>query len=76
MAEPPTTAVKSDPPSCPLAVMVVGSLLGVVAAGAVAYLLDLLDSTARTADDIQGILTDEDVPILGQGPVLAAAGQD
>ncbi|HZG40779.1 MAG TPA: cobalamin biosynthesis protein CobQ [Nodosilinea sp.] len=75
VAEPPTVVVQADLPPNPVAVMAVGGLLGVVAAGAVAFLLDLLDSTARTAEDIQGILADQDVPVLGLVPTLAATAQ-
>lgn len=72
VAQPPTTTLQADPPTSPIAVMAVGGLLGVVAAGAVVFLLDLLDSTARTAEDLQGILTDQDVPVLALVPALAA----
>lgn len=72
VAQPPTTTLQADPPTSPIAVMAVGGLLGIVAAGAVVFLLDLLDSTARTAEDLQGILTDQDVPVLGLVPALAA----
>ena len=75
VAEPPTVVVQADLPPNPVAVMAVGGLLGVVAAGAVVFLLDLLDSTARTAEDIQGILADQDVPVLGLVPTLAATAQ-
>ncbi|MFQ4139715.1 GumC family protein [Nodosilinea sp. PGN35] len=72
VAQPPTTTIQVDPPTSPIAVMAVGGLLGIVAAGAVAFLLDLLDSTARTPEDLQGILTDQEVPVLGVVPALAA----
>ncbi|MEA5450705.1 cobalamin biosynthesis protein CobQ [Leptolyngbya sp. CCNP1308] len=72
VAQPPITTLQADPPTSPIAVMAVGGLLGIVAAGAVVFLLDLLDSTARTAEDLQGILTDQDVPVLGLVPALAA----
>ncbi|PSN76001.1 cobalamin biosynthesis protein CobQ, partial [filamentous cyanobacterium CCP4] len=72
VAEPPTVVAQVEPPTNPVVVLVVGGLLGIVAAGAVAFLLDLLDSTARTAEDIQGILTDQDVPVLALVPGLEA----
>ncbi|WP_035985152.1 GumC family protein [Leptolyngbya sp. KIOST-1] len=72
VAEPPTVVAQVEAPPNPVAVMAVGGLLGIVAAGAVAFLLDLLDSTARTAEDLQGILADQDVPVLGLVPALAA----
>ncbi len=72
VAQPPTTTLQADPPTSPVVVMAVGGLLGIVAAGAVVFLLDLLDSTARTPEDLQGILTDQDVPVLGLVPALAA----
>lgn len=72
VAQPPTTTLQADPPTSPVVVMAVGGLLGIVAAGAVVFLLDLLDSTARTPEDLQSILTDQDVPVLGLVPALAA----
>ncbi|MBW4459890.1 MAG: AAA family ATPase [Nodosilinea sp. WJT8-NPBG4] len=72
VAQPPTTTLQADPPTSPVVVMAVGGLLGIVAAGAVVFLLDLLDSTARTPEDLQGILSDQDVPVLGLVPALAA----
>ena len=72
VAEPPTVVAQVEPPTNPIVVLAVGGLLGVVAAGAVAFLLDMLDSTTRTAEDIQGILSDQDVPVLGVVPSLEA----
>ncbi|MBE9137847.1 AAA family ATPase [Nodosilinea sp. LEGE 07088] len=72
IAEPPTVTVQTDLPPNPIVVMAVGGLLAVVAAGAVAFLLDLLDSTARTAEEIEGILLDQDVPMLARVPALVA----
>ncbi|WP_017302176.1 GumC family protein [Nodosilinea nodulosa] len=72
VAQPPTVTIQAETPPNPILVVAVGALLGIVAAGAVVFLLDLLDSTARTAEDIEGILTDQDVPLLGQVPTLAA----
>lgn len=72
VAEPPTVVAQVELPPNPIVVLAVGGLLGVVAAGAVAFLLDLLDSTARTVEDIQSILTDQDVPMLGLVPSLGA----
>lgn len=72
VAQPPAVTVQADTSPNPIVVMGVGGLLGVVAAGAVAFLLDLLDSTARTAEDIEGILADQDVPVIGLVPILAA----
>jgi capsular exopolysaccharide synthesis family protein len=71
VATPPATAAQIELPPNPIAVMAVGGLLGLVAAGAIAFLLDMLDSTARTPEDLQGRLTDQEVPVLGQIPALA-----
>ncbi|TVQ12325.1 MAG: cobalamin biosynthesis protein CobQ [Leptolyngbya sp. DLM2.Bin27] len=73
VAEPPTVIVQADPPPNPIAVMAVGGLLGIVAAGAVVFLLDLLDSTARTPEDLQGIFADQAVPMLALVPTLTAS---
>ncbi len=73
IAQPPAVTVQADSATNPLAVMAVGGLLAVVAAGAITFLLDMLDSTARIPEDIQGILADQDVPVLGLVPLLAAS---
>ncbi|MGB3138361.1 MAG: cobalamin biosynthesis protein CobQ, partial [Nodosilinea sp.] len=72
VAEPPTVMTQLESSTSSVVLMVAGGLLGLVAAGAAAFLLDRLDSTARTVDDIQDILSDQEVPVLGLVPVLGA----
>lgn len=73
IAQPPVTSPPTQSPPGPLAVMAVGSVLGLVVGGAVVFLLDMLDGTLRTHEDLQAILRDQDVPLLGLVPPLHTA---
>ncbi len=70
VAKPPFT-VTSDPerPS-PLLVLLAGALTGLVVGGAVVYLLDLLDGTVRTAEELEAMLQAQEVPMLGMIPAM------
>lgn len=54
----------------PLIVLLSGTLLGLVVSGGVVYLLDMLDGTARTSEDLEGILQALEVPLLGLIPAM------
>jgi uncharacterized protein involved in exopolysaccharide biosynthesis/Mrp family chromosome partitioning ATPase len=71
IAEPPATTLRAQEGQNPGTVMAIGSVLGLLAAGAVVFLLDLLDGVARTEADLQDIFADQDVPVLGILPVLS-----
>ncbi|MGF1568117.1 MAG: GumC family protein [Nodosilinea sp.] len=70
VAQPPVTTLQAQDTLGPIAIVAVGSLLGVIVAGAVVFLLDRLDGIARTAQDLETILNDQDVPVLGLIPTL------
>jgi len=70
ISKPPATLQLEADTQSPVAVMAVGSLLGVIVAGAVVFLLDMLDSTIRTPEDLEAIFRDQDVPVLGIVPVM------
>ncbi|MFE4106434.1 GumC family protein [Almyronema epifaneia] len=53
-----------------LVILAVGGLIGLVAGGAIVYLLDMLDSTVRTHEELENILRDQEVPILSVIPTL------
>lgn len=72
IAEPPTTSLVPQEAQNPIAVMAVGGLLGLVAGGVVVFLLDMLDGTVRTHEDLQTLLRDQDVPLLGMVPAIPA----
>ncbi|MBD2260645.1 tyrosine-protein kinase domain-containing protein [Pseudanabaena sp. FACHB-2040] len=66
----PTTSVLAEDPQNPLMIWLAGGLLGLVAAGGVVFLLDMLDGTLRTYDDLQALLRDQEVPLLGLIPAM------
>lgn len=70
VAEPPSTRIQEQEAQNPLAILIVGGLVGLAAGGAVIFLLDAMDGTLRTYEDIQGLLRDQDVPLLGLIPKM------
>jgi capsular exopolysaccharide synthesis family protein len=68
VAEPPVAIREASDALSPAVVMIIGSLLGIVVGGAVVFLLDMLDGTVRTKEDLEGILRDQDVLLLGVIP--------
>lgn len=70
IAKPPVTVLNVQEPQNPIAVMAVGSLLGLVVGGAVVFLLDMLDGTIRTHEDLQALLQEQDVPLLALVPQM------
>lgn len=70
VAVPPSTSILEQEPQNPLIVLLAGGLLGLVVGGGIVFLLDMLDGTIRTYDDLQTLLRDQDVPILGLIPAI------
>jgi capsular exopolysaccharide synthesis family protein len=68
----PTTSVVEMPPQNPLVVLLSGGLLGLMAAGGVVFLLDSLDGTLHTSDDLQALLRDQELPLLAVIPAMRA----
>ncbi|NEQ32719.1 MAG: cobalamin biosynthesis protein CobQ, partial [Leptolyngbya sp. SIO4C5] len=54
-----------------LVILAVGGLIGLVTGGAIIYLLDMLDSTVRTHEELENALRDQEVPILSVIPTLS-----
>ena len=52
----------------PVVTMLAGSVIGVIVGGALIFFLDSADPTFRLASDIQKMLQDQEVPILGLLP--------
>lgn len=70
VAVPPSTSVLDQEAQNPLMVLLAGGVLGLVVGGAVVFLLDLLDGTIRTYDDLQTLIRDQDIPLLGIIPAI------
>lgn len=71
VAQPPATALEAQDVTSPVVVLALGSVMAVLAAGGVVFLLDVLDGTVRTAGDLEAIFQDQDVPVLGVIPALS-----
>ena len=54
----------------PIVVLLTGGIIGLVVAGGLVYLLDMLDGTVRTAEELEALLQDQDVPMLGVIPAM------
>lgn len=74
VAQPPMTARLDPQTTSPVMVIALGSVVAVVAAGAVVFLLDRLDGTVRTIGDLEAIFRDQDVPLLATLPALPRPG--
>ena len=70
VANPPVTVTREPDQAPPLIVLLSGGLLGLVISGGVVYLLDMLDGTARTSEELEGILQEQEVPLLGVIPAM------
>ena len=70
VASPPTAVVNEPERPNPATILLAGGILGLVAGGGIIFLLDMLDGTIRTPEDLEKILRDQDMPILGAVPVI------
>ncbi|MEM9265081.1 MAG: cobalamin biosynthesis protein CobQ [Cyanobacteria bacterium P01_F01_bin.13] len=70
VASPPTAVINEPEKPNPVTILLAGGLLGLVAGGGIIFLLDMLDGTIRTAEDLEKLLRDQDMPILGAVPVI------
>ncbi len=68
-SEPYTKTNVTERPAAPM-ILLAGTLMGLIVGGGVIYLLDMLDGTTRTAEEIEGILEAQEVPLLGTIPAI------
>lgn len=66
---PYTKANVIERPAPPM-ILLAGTLMGLIVGGGVIYLLDMLDGTIRTAEEIENILAAQEVPLLGVIPAI------
>ncbi|MGB3790227.1 MAG: cobalamin biosynthesis protein CobQ [Phormidesmis sp.] len=70
VASAPYTKINvTERPAAPM-ILLAGTLMGLIVGGGVIYLLDMLDGTTRTTEEIEGILEDQEVPLLGIIPAI------
>ncbi|MDV3350884.1 cobalamin biosynthesis protein CobQ [Leptolyngbyaceae cyanobacterium CCMR0082] len=70
VASPPTAVINEPEKPNPATILLIGGLLGLVSGGGIIFLLDMLDGTIRTPEDLEKLLRDQDMPILGAVPVI------
>ena len=56
--------------AAPWIILLAGGLGGLVVGGGVVYLLDMLDGTVRTSEELDGLLQAQEVPVLGLIPAM------
>ncbi|MGC1306148.1 MAG: cobalamin biosynthesis protein CobQ [Phormidesmis sp.] len=70
VANPPFTVPNVQERPSPAIILLAGALTGLIVGGGVVYLLDMLDGTVRTAEELEGLLQAQEVPMLGIIPAM------
>ncbi|MGC1525936.1 MAG: cobalamin biosynthesis protein CobQ [Phormidesmis sp.] len=70
VANPPFTVTNEPDKPAPIIVLLVGTLVGLIVGGGVVYLLDMLDGTVRTSEELENLLQEQEVPLLGMIPAM------
>ncbi|MEB3213916.1 MAG: AAA family ATPase [Leptolyngbyaceae bacterium] len=70
VAQPPQAEVEEEGGQGPVVILLIGGFLGVVVGGGLIVLLDSLDSTYRTAEDLQAAISGQEIPVLGVLPTM------
>ncbi len=72
ISQPPQTELATESSRNSLVILLVGSVVGLLVGGGLVLLLDSLDATFHTLQDLQAALRRQEVPILGLLPLLPA----
>jgi capsular exopolysaccharide synthesis family protein len=70
VAQPPQAEIQEEGGQGPVVILLIGGFLGVVVGGGLIVLLDSLDSTFRTAEDLQNAINGQEIPVLGLLPTM------
>lgn len=70
LVTPPATVAAEPETTNPIVVLLAGGLIGLVAGGGIIFLLDMLDGTLRTTEDLEGLLREQDVSVLAAIPPI------
>ncbi|MGB3296902.1 MAG: cobalamin biosynthesis protein CobQ [Phormidesmis sp.] len=70
VARPPLTIENVQERPAPVLILLAGALTGLIVGGGVVYLLDMLDGTVRTPDELEDLLQAQEVPMLGIIPAM------
>ncbi len=70
IANRPTTYPNIQERPAPALILLAGALTGLIVGGGVVYLLDMLDGTVRTSEELEALLQAQEVPMLGIIPAM------
>ncbi|MEL6856353.1 MAG: cobalamin biosynthesis protein CobQ, partial [Cyanobacteria bacterium J06607_13] len=70
VANPPFTVEKETTRTPAPLLLLGGALLGLFVGGGAVYLLDMIDGTARTSEELEALLQAQEVPMLGLVPAM------
>lgn len=70
VAQPPQAELEEEGGQGPITFLLIGGILGVIVGGGLIVLLDSMDSTFRTSEDLQKALTQQEIPVLGVLPAM------
>lgn len=70
VARPPLTIENAQDRPEPALILLAGALTGLIVGGGVVYLLDMLDGTVRTSEELEDLLQAQEVPVLGIIPAM------
>ncbi|MEM6449043.1 MAG: cobalamin biosynthesis protein CobQ [Cyanobacteria bacterium P01_D01_bin.105] len=70
IATPPFTVENKQERPSPALILLAGALTGLIVGGGVVYLLDMLDGTVRTSEELEDLLQGHEVPMLGLIPAM------
>jgi len=70
VATPPYTVENEQERPAPALILLAGALTGLIVGGGVVYLLDMLDGTVRTSEELEELLQGQEVPMLGLIPAM------
>ncbi|MDA0673465.1 MAG: cobalamin biosynthesis protein CobQ [Cyanobacteria bacterium] len=75
VASPPATKRVETESMSSILILLGGAAVGLVAGGALVFLLDMLDGTVRIYEDVEKLLVDQDLPLLGVVPTIETHSQ-
>jgi capsular exopolysaccharide synthesis family protein len=75
VANEPTTQLATEAARNSLVILIVGGFVGILVGGGLVLLLDSLDATFHTLQDLQGALRQQEVPVLGLLPLIPPSQQ-
>lgn len=70
IATAPSTVESEQERPAPVLILLAGALTGLIVGGGVVYLLDMLDGTVRTSEELEDLLQGQEVPMLGLIPAM------